>query len=132
MPEASAVPLVVATPAALQAIAELRATRGPITFFQSAGCCEGSLPMCFDEGELIIDDREPSGTDICLGQVGGSGFYMDRRQYATWRRTQLVLDVGKGEPEGFSLPAGAHAHFVVRSRVFTPEELALLGIDRAS
>ena len=35
---------VVATPAALAAIAELVGERGPVMFFQSGGCCDGSLP----------------------------------------------------------------------------------------
>jgi hypothetical protein len=39
-----------------------------------------------------------------------------------WKHTQLILDVGEGAPEGFSLPAGEDAHFVIRSRVFGPRE----------
>jgi uncharacterized protein (DUF779 family) len=34
-----------------------------------------------------------------------------------WKGTRLTLDVGEGEPEGFSLPAGRDRHFIVRSRV---------------
>lgn len=113
---------VVATPAALGAIDGLRSERGPVMFFQSGGCCDGSLPMCFEDGELVI-----GGRDVLLGAVGGAPFYIDGRQFAVWKHTQLILDVGEGEPEGFSLAAGDDRHFVVRSRVFTPEELAALG-----
>ena len=95
----------------------LVAERGPIMFFQSGGCCDGSLPMCFDDGELVIGDR-----DVLLGTVGGCPFYIDDRQYEVWKHTQLILDVGEGAPEGFSLPAGEDAHFVTRSRVFGPAE----------
>ncbi len=38
---------VVATPAAVEAIELMVAERGPVMFFQSGGCCDGSLPMCF-------------------------------------------------------------------------------------
>jgi uncharacterized protein len=112
---------VTATPAALEAIGRLEAERGPIMFFQSGGCCDGSLPMCFEAGELVLGDN-----DVLLGEVGGSPFYIDHRQYQAWRHTRLILDVGEGEPEGFSLAAGPDAHFVVRSEVLTPAELAAL------
>jgi len=118
------VPRVVASPAALEAISRLVAQRGPVMFFQSGGCCDGSLPMCFDDGEFIVGDH-----DVLLGTVGGWPFYMDGRQFEVWRHTQLMLDVGEGAPEGFSLPAGANRHFVVTSRVFGPDELAALDED---
>ena len=59
--------------------------------------------------------------------MGGCPFYIDARQFAAWRHTQLILDVGAGEPEGFSLAAGDDGHFTVRSRVFEPWERAALG-----
>jgi uncharacterized protein (DUF779 family) len=112
---------VVATPAALEAIEHVTHERGPVIFFQSGGCCDGSLPMCFEEGEFKI-----GGHDVLLGTVGGSAFYIDHRQHELWKHTQLILDVSGGEPEGFSLGAGRDRHFVVRSRVFDPDELAAL------
>ncbi len=109
---------VIATPAALVSVARLIAERGQIMFFQSGGCCDGSLPICFDRGELIISDH-----DVLLGTVGGCPFYIDGRQYKVWRHTQLILDVGEGSPEGFSLPAGEDKHFITRSRVLSRSEL---------
>jgi uncharacterized protein (DUF779 family) len=109
---------VVATPAALAAISELVGERGQLMFFQSGGCCDGSLPMCFKKGEFVIGDH-----DVLLGMVGGCPFYIDHRQHEAWKHTQLILDVDEGYPEGFSLPAGDDAHFVIRSRLFGPEEL---------
>jgi uncharacterized protein len=105
-------PAVVATPAALEAIARLTEKSGPVMFFQSGGCCDGSLPMCFAEGEFLVGDH-----DVLLGHVGGMPFYIDHRQYEVWKHTQLILDVGEGEPEGFSLAAGEGRHFITRSRV---------------
>jgi len=63
-------PPVVATPAALDAIARMVAQRGPLMLFQSGGCCDGSLPICFDAGELIVGDH-----DVLLGELGGCPFY---------------------------------------------------------
>jgi uncharacterized protein (DUF779 family) len=103
---------VVATEAALEAIRRLQGQRGAIMFFQSGGCCDGSLPMCFDDGELIVGDD-----DVLLGEVGGCPFYIDHRQWEAWKHMPLILDVAPGEPEGFSLGAGPDAHFVTRSEV---------------
>ncbi len=112
---------VTASAAALAAIADLARERGPLMFFQSGGCCDGSLPMCFQDGEFVIGDH-----DVLLGRAGGFPFYIDHRQYEVWKHTQLILDVGEGAPEGFSLPAGQDKHFITRSRVFDARELALL------
>ncbi len=85
-------------------------------FFQSGGCCDGSLPICFGLGEFVLSDH-----DILLGDVGGCPFYIDHRQFEAWKHTQLILDVSDGLPEGFSLPAGADEHFVTNSRLYRPE-----------
>jgi len=116
-----AVARVVATPAALEAIAQLIAERGPIMFFQSGGCCDGSMPMCFADGEFVIGSH-----DVRLGEVGGSPFYIDARQFNVWKHTQLILDVSMGEPEGFSLAAGEGRHFIIRSKVFNADDQTVL------
>jgi len=56
---------VTATPAALTALARLREQRGAVILYQSGGCCDGSLPICFDQADLIIGDG-----DVLLGSVG--------------------------------------------------------------
>lgn len=91
----------------------------PLGFFW---CRDGSLPLCFADGELVVGDH-----DVLVGEVGGCPFHIDGRQFELWKHTELVLDVSPGEPEGFSLPAGECGHFVVRSRVFSEEERAALG-----
>ena len=107
--QTSAGPRVVATPAALGAIALLVAERGAIIFVQSAGCCDGSAPMCFLDGEFLIGDH-----DILLGEVAGCPVYIDARSYRVWEGSRLILDAEPGDPEGFSLPAGKGRHFVSR------------------
>ncbi len=123
---AAGVDRVTATPSAVDAIARLRERRGPLVFYQSGGCCGGSEPMCFDEGDFTIGDN-----DLLLGYVGGCPFYMDPRQYETWRHTQLIVDVGEGDPEGFSLQPEEGRHFVTRSRLFKAEELVTLAREGA-
>ena len=67
-----------------------------------------------------------TGMRLLLGVIAGSPFYIDHRQFEAWKHTQLILDVGAGEPEGFSLAAGEDRHFITRSRVFSDEELVAL------
>ena len=100
---------VTATPAALEAIARLRAAHGPLAFFQSGGCCDGSSPICLKDGEL-----PPAPHDILLGEIGGTPFYVDADQYQRWRRPDFVLDLAAGAAEGFSLGL-ADLHFVTRA-----------------
>ena len=67
--------------------------------------------------------------DVLLGEVGGCPFYIDDRQFEVWKHTQLILDVGAGEPEGFSLAAGEDEHFIIHSKVFSPAEQDALERD---
>ncbi len=100
---------VTATDAALDAIERLRAEHGALAFFQSGGCCDGSLPICLEDGEL-----SPGPGDTLLGSLGGAPFYIDAEQYRRWGNPRLVLDVQAGEAEGLSLSL-PDAHFVTRS-----------------
>jgi len=112
---------VIATETALQMIAELRGRHGPIMFFQSGGCCDGSAPMCFPAGEFDISD-----TDVYLGNLDGAPFYMGLEQFAYWEHTQLIIDVVAGNGGMFSLDNGTGRRFLTRSRLFTDEQFRLL------
>ena len=109
---------VVATDAALAMIAELRQRHGPVMFFQSGGCCDGSAPMCYQAGEFNISD-----TDVYLGNLDGAPYYMGLEQFAYWEHTQLIIDVVDGNGGMFSLDNGTGRRFLTRSRLFTDEEL---------
>jgi len=99
-----------ATPAARDAIRRLRAARGAdLMFVQSAGCCAGSVPMCFPAGEFVIGDA-----DLLLGVIEDCPFYVDPRIYRSWGDAELVLDVAPGDPEGFSLGPGSGLRFVTK------------------
>ena len=112
---------VIATEAALQMIAELRGRHGPLMFFQSGGCCDGSAPMCYPNGEFNISD-----TDVYLGNLDGAPFYMGLEQFAYWEHTQLIIDVVAGNGGMFSLDNGTGRRFLTRSRLFSDEEFRLL------
>jgi len=113
---------VTATPAAIDLIAALRSRHGPVMFFQSGGCCDGSTPMCYPLGEFDVSD-----TDVYLGHLDGAAFYMGREQFEYWEHTQLIIDVVAGNGGMFSLDNGTGWRFITRSRLFSDEELAVLG-----
>ncbi|MEA1785354.1 DUF779 domain-containing protein [Arenibacter sp. GZD96] len=113
-----AVTRVEATPKAEEVIETLRKRFGPLMFHQSGGCCDGSSPMCFEYGEFKIGE-----SDILLGRVHDCPFYMSRDQYEYWKHTHLTLDVTKGRGSSFSLEIPMGVRFMIRSRLFTNEEL---------
>ena len=105
---------VVATPAALALIEEIRAEHGDILFHQSGGCCDGSAPMCYPAGEFRIGD-----SDLLLGTVGGVPVYIGAAQGELWAHTQLILDAAPGRGGMFSLDNGRGTRFLTRGRAFT-------------
>jgi uncharacterized protein (DUF779 family) len=126
MTDANAIQRVVATKAALEAIRALQAASGRLMFFMSGGCCDGSLPICLQAGELITGPA-----DLLLGQVGGCDFWLDAGQDAAWGHPQFELDVEAGTPEGFSLEhwAAAISSFARRATCVLRAG-ALLGYER--
>jgi len=110
-----------ATLAALQLIERLRAKHGPLLFHQSGGCCDGSSPMCYPQGDFIVGDR-----DVLLGGIGGAPFYISASQFEYWKHTQLLIDVVEGRGGMFSLENGEGVRFLMRSRLFTDAEYAQL------
>jgi uncharacterized protein len=115
---------VVATEAALAMVDELRQRHGPLMFFQSGGCCDGSAPLCFPAGDFNVSE-----TDVYLGNIDGAPFYMGLEQFAYWQHTQLIIDVVDGNGGMFSLDNGTGRRFLTRSRLFTDEECRLLSTD---
>jgi uncharacterized protein (DUF779 family) len=107
-----------ATDAAKQLIDELRSLHGNLMFHQSGGCCEGSAPMCLCEGEFLLGT-----SDVKVGEVHGVPFYMNKTQFEYWEHTHLILDVIPGHGGMFSLEQATGKHFLIRSRLYTDEEL---------
>lgn len=117
-------------PAALELIEKLWAMHGPLMFHQSGGCCDGSAPMCYQDGEFRV-----GGQDVLLGTLelapvegdavdssGGStpreiGFWMSREQFGVWAHTHLTIDAVPGRGSGFSLETPEGQRFLIRSRL---------------
>lgn len=121
VPGTEALSRVTATPAALAFMEEIKQDHGDILFHQSGGCCDGSSPMCY-----AVDEFRIGTTDVKLGEVGGTAVWISGPQFEAWRHTQLILDVVPGRGGMFSLDNGRERRFLSRSRVFQPNELAVL------
>lgn len=114
---------------AAELLVRLRAKHGELMFHQSGGCCDGSSPMCYPDGDFITGDA-----DIHLGDLsvvaGEDPFtvpvWMSRNQFEYWRHTHLTIDVVPGRGAGFSVEAPEGVRFLIRSRLFTDEEWELL------
>lgn len=109
------------TPAAAAMVSKLTERHGPLLFHQSGGCCDGSAPMCYPQGEFHLGAQ-----DIYLGEIAGAPFYMSAFQYEYWQHTHLTIDLVPGRGSSFSVEAPEGVRFITRSRLFSEAELAEL------
>ena len=122
------VPRVIITEEARKVVRGLVATHGPLMFHQSGGCCDGSSPMCYPAGEFRTGQ-----SDVHLGDLEIAGIeapirvWMSASQFGYWSHTHLTIDMVPGRGSGFSLEAPEGVRFLIRSRLFTEEELAAAG-----
>ncbi|MCC9712102.1 MULTISPECIES: DUF779 domain-containing protein [unclassified Streptomyces] len=116
------VPRVQLTPAAADLVRRLRAAHGPLMFHQSGGCCDGSAPMCYPDGEFRTGNSDVLLAELTVDGVDETvGFWMSRGQYEVWSHTRLIVDVVPGRGSGFSLEAPEGVRFLIRSRVVEAE-----------
>ena len=91
-------PRVAATAETVDLLRTLWSANGPLMFHQSGGCCDGSSPMCYPDGDFITSDN-----DIRLGVLdisdGGEpqpiDFWMSREQFEYWSHTFLTVEIGR-------------------------------------
>lgn len=120
------------TPEAADLLRRLRATHGPLMFHQSGGCCDGSAPMCYLAGEF-----RTGGADVRVSVLHIDGidepieFWMSAGQFEYYAFTHTTLDAVPGRGGSFSLEAPEGMRFLIRSRLFTDEEVPLLEEVRA-
>ena len=106
---------------------KLRENHGPLMFHQSGGCCDGSSPMCYPAGEF-----RTGGQDVLLQSLLVAGiaepidFWMSASQFEYWKHTHLTVDVVVGRGGGFSLESPEGKRFLIRSRLFSDGEWAIL------
>jgi uncharacterized protein (DUF779 family) len=78
--------------------------------------------MCFVRGEFRVGAQ-----DVLLGHIHrDTPVWIGARQFEYWRHTQVTIDAVPGRGAGMSLEAPEGVRFVIRSRVFTDAETAML------
>jgi uncharacterized protein len=110
------------TRSAADLLEKLQGRHGALMFHQSGGCCDGSSPMCYPQGEFRI-----GAVDVRLGELDAGlpqpiPFWMSESQFAYWSHTHLTVDVVPGRGSGFSVESPTGQRFLIRSRLFTDEE----------
>ena len=113
------------TEAAAELLRRLQDRHGALMFHQSGGCCDGSSPMCYPDGEFIVGDRDVLLSILDVG-TDGVPVWISGPQFEAWKHTQLVIDVVPGRGGGFSLEAPEGMRFLSRGRAFTDAENQLL------
>lgn len=109
------------TAEAADVIAQLKKRFGDLMFHQSGGCCDGSAPMCFEKGDFKV-----GASDVWVSTILDCDFFMNYDQFEYWQYSQLTIDVTKGRGSSFSLEIPMGVRFIVKSRIFTDEELPFL------
>jgi len=115
------------TPEAAELLLKLTKINGPLMFHQSGGCCDGSSPMCYLKGEFRV-----GGADVLIGEfiiediTEPIQIWMSATQFEYWKHTHLTIDVVVGRGGGFSLESPEGKRFLIRSRLFSDDEWALL------
>ncbi len=108
---------VAATGAAAEVLRRLTGIHGPLMFHQSGGCCDGSAPMCYPDGELRLGGSDVHLGDLEVGLDRPVPVWMSAAQFEYWAHSHLTIDVVPGRGAGFSLEAPEGLRFVTRSRL---------------
>lgn len=111
------------TQAAVDLLGDLVAKHGQLMFHQSGGCCDGSSPMCFPEGDFLTSDADvllghfelPLPNTSAEGETSGIDFWMSVEQFEYWKHTHLTVDVVPGRGGGFSVESPTGNRFIIRS-----------------
>ena len=122
----SPVARVAVTDDAAALLVRLRDKHGELMFHQSGGCCDGSSPMCYPDGDFITGDADVHLGDLAIPAAEAGPFtvpvWMSRNQFEYWKHTHLTIDVVPGRGAGFSVEAPEGVRFLIRSRLFTDDE----------
>lgn len=125
--EGETLPRVEFLPVTVDLLWRLWEMHGPLMFHQSGGCCDGSSPMCYPDGDFITSDQDVLLGRLDIAPVGHEpqvlDFWMSAEQFEYWSHTFLTVDVVKGRGSGFSVESPEGVRFMIRSRLmegFTP------------
>ncbi|WP_420113842.1 DUF779 domain-containing protein [Pseudactinotalea sp.] len=114
---------VAVTEAAAELLRRLVERNGPVMFHQSGGCCDGSSPMCYPDGDFLLGDVDVHLGNLDIGAETTVPVWMSSSQFEYWKHTHLTIDVVPGRGAGFSLEAPEGVRFLIRSRLMNDQEV---------
>lgn len=97
---------------AAEIVRQLKATHGSLMFHLSGGCCDGSAPMCFAEGDFKLGSR-----DLHIGTIEGCPFYIAADTFSYYKNSAITIDVTEGRGASFSLEIPLGLRFLMRSEL---------------
>lgn len=95
----------------------------PLMFHQSGGCCDGSAPMCYTAGTFMTGPSDVLLGELEPGTPEAVPVWISKPQFEYWSHTHITIDVTKGRGSGFSIEGPTGNRFIVRSRLFSEDEL---------
>ena len=112
---------VMATDSALSLLVALGEKYGPLLLFQAGGSNESNSLLCY-----ALDDDRFTNAEVYLGNVKGTPFYVEHKNFEYWKRSQLIIDAIDGTGATDSLDSGSGMHFLMRTRLLSDEENRIL------
>lgn len=106
----------IVTQKAVEVIELLKNKHGDILFEQSAGCCDGTVPMCYQ-----VDGHYISSQNVLVGEIAGVPYYIDKNQYEYMKHMQIIVDAIEGQGASFSLESVEGFAFIAHSKILKEE-----------
>jgi uncharacterized protein len=103
---------VTATEKTIELVEMLKVKHGDLLFEQSAGCCDGTVPMLYKlEGHYL------SSRLVQVGEIATVPYYVEKTQLAYMKHMQSEIDVLEGAGASFSLESAEGFGFIARSSI---------------
>jgi uncharacterized protein len=103
---------ITATERAVEKVEMLKAKHGEILFEQSAGCCDGTVPMCYKANDHYISSQL-----VLVGDIAEVPYYVEKSHLRYMEHMQAEIDVLEGPGASFSLESAEGFGFIVRSSI---------------
>lgn len=89
-------------------IDKLESLHGEILFYQSFGCCDGSVPLCYVKSDFILGNN-----DICIAvSINGIGLWTHKNQADFYKNKTFHLSAEEGMANEYSLECECNMRFV--------------------
>ena len=94
---------------AQELINKLESLNGPIIFYQSFGCCDGSVPLCYAKSDFTLGSN-----DVCIAtSVNGIELWTHQSQVDFYKDKTFHLGAEQGMANEYSLEYEYNMCFVL-------------------